>query len=133
VPKIATLDEVAVRRAKQISRDRRGSIIELVGDVDQTMRRLILVTSKKGSARGNHFHLRSGHFVYILEGNLRLTVRAERKVRRYKLAPGTIVWIPPLVDHAFYSLIDSKALEYANTAYSPDDASPLKEPLPAKR
>ena len=130
VSKIAPTDKVTVRKVDPFSQDQRGSVVELGGE--QTIGRLILVISKKGSVRGNHYHLRSGHFVYVVEGKIRLTVRALGKVRMYKLAPGSVAWIPPQVEHVFYSLTDSKALEYAHDAYSSDDAFPLKEPLPGK-
>jgi quercetin dioxygenase-like cupin family protein len=128
--KMPALNEVAVRKARPFSRDHRGSVVDLIGD--QAIRRLIFVVSKKGSVRGNHFHRKAGHFVYIVEGRIRLVVRAEKKVRRHNLAAGTVVWIPPLVEHAFYAVTDSKALEYSDGPYSPDDAFPAREPLPPR-
>jgi quercetin dioxygenase-like cupin family protein len=62
---------------------------------------------------------------------MRLVVRAEKKVSKHNLVAGTVVWIPPLVEHAFYAVTDSKALEYSDGPYSPDDAFPAEEPLPA--
>ena len=46
-------------------RDTRGEIVPLV---DAHMRSAVLITSKKGTIRANHYHKTDWHYCYVLEG-----------------------------------------------------------------
>ncbi len=45
------------------------------------------------------------------------------------LRAGSLVWIPPLVPHAFVALEDSEALEFGPRRYSREEVVKLDEPL----
>lgn len=80
--------------------DARGEIQPLT-DVD--MQSCVLITSKKGSVRANHYHKTDWHYCYILKGSIEYyhrphgsTAAAEKVVIR----EGQMFFTPPMVDHA---------------------------------
>ena len=52
--------------------DERGKIIPLV---DMTMSSCVLIISKKGTIRANHYHKTDWHFCYVLKGIDRKSTR----------------------------------------------------------
>jgi len=79
--------------------DARGSIQPLV---DMMMKSAVLITSKKGSFRANHYHRTDWHYCYVLKGCIEYYHRptgsaAEPQVILVK--QGQMVFTPPMVDH----------------------------------
>lgn len=79
--------------------DDRGSIQPLV---DLMMKSAVLITSKKGSFRANHYHKTDWHFCYVMEGCIEYFHRptgsdADPEVLLVKA--GQMVFTPPMVDH----------------------------------
>ena len=118
---------LSVRRLRPSSKDGRGSITSIFDE--GAVRRLAVVHSKKGSVRGNHYHKRAGHYVYVLEGRLKLVARLEGKTKSVIMSSGSLVWVPPIMPHSFVALTNTTALEFGPEAYSADDTVPLQEPL----
>lgn len=80
--------------------DVRGLIQPLV---DLGMKSAVLIESKKGSLRANHYHLTDWHYCYILEGRMEYFHRRHGdngKPKRLVVAEGEMVFTPPMVDHA---------------------------------
>jgi len=80
--------------------DPRGSIQPLV-DID--MRSAVLISSKKGSLRANHYHRTDWHFCYVLSGCIEYYHRphgSEAEPDVIRVQEGQMVFTPPLVDHA---------------------------------
>lgn len=80
--------------------DARGSIQPLV-DID--MKSAVLISSRKGTVRANHYHRTDWHFCYVVEGCIEYHHRphgsdAEPEVLRVE--KGQMVFTPPMVDHA---------------------------------
>jgi quercetin dioxygenase-like cupin family protein len=80
--------------------DARGAIHPLV---DVPMESCVLITSKKGSVRANHYHRTDWHYCYVLEGEIDYYHRptgATRKPAKVIIKQGKMFFTPPMVDHA---------------------------------
>ena len=55
--------------------DERGSIQSLV---NFPMKNLSLISSKKGSIRSNHYHLKDSHYIYVLDGKMEYIYKKKR-------------------------------------------------------
>ncbi len=79
--------------------DERGAIYPLV---DATMRSAVLITSKKGSIRANHYHKTDWHYCYVLEGTIEYYHRPHGSTEEPEcvmVSKGEMVYTPPMVDH----------------------------------
>lgn len=80
--------------------DERGEIIPLV---DLPMKSAVLITSKKGTVRANHYHQSDWHFCYVLSGSIEYYHRPHgdnRDADVVKIKTGQLFFTPPMVDHA---------------------------------
>lgn len=80
--------------------DARGDIQPLV-DID--MQSAVLINSKKGTVRANHYHQTDWHFCYILEGAMDYYHRphgSDETPEIIRVTKGQMVFTPPMVDHA---------------------------------
>jgi quercetin dioxygenase-like cupin family protein len=80
--------------------DARGEIQPLV---DMDMKSCVLITSKKGSVRANHYHKTDWHFCYVLKGLIEYYHRphgSTEPAKRVVIKQGQMFFTPPMVDHA---------------------------------
>jgi quercetin dioxygenase-like cupin family protein len=87
--------------------DSRGGIQPLV---DLPMKSAVLITSKKGTVRANHYHKTDWHFCYIISGEIEYHHRPHGKKEEPKkviVKQGQIFFTPPMVDHAMHFLEDT--------------------------
>lgn len=80
--------------------DVRGLIQPLV-DID--MKSAVLIESKKGSLRANHYHLSDWHYCYLLDGRMEYFHRptgSSEDPEMLMVEAGQMVFTPPMVDHA---------------------------------
>src|SRR3989304_2791831 len=80
--------------------DPRGQILPLV---DLPMESCVLIESKKGSVRANHYHQTDWHFCYVLSGSIEYLHRphgSTAKPEKVVVRQGQLFFTPPLVDHA---------------------------------
>jgi len=80
--------------------DSRGAIQPLV---DLPMESCVLISSKKGSVRANHYHRTDWHFCYVLSGSIEYHHRphgSEAKPEKVLVKTGELFFTPPMVDHA---------------------------------
>jgi quercetin dioxygenase-like cupin family protein len=80
--------------------DVRGLIQPLV---DLDMKSAVLIESKKGSLRANHYHLTDWHYCYIVEGRMEYFHRPHGESGAPEMLivdEGQMVFTPPMVDHA---------------------------------
>ncbi len=79
--------------------DARGTIQPLV---DRLMKSAVLIESKKGSLRANHYHKTDWHYCYVVSGSIeywhRPTGSTEEPTRMIVKA-GEMMFTPPMVDH----------------------------------
>lgn len=87
--------------------DARGAIQPLV---EHTMRSAMLITSKKGAVRGNHYHKTDWHYLYMVSGRMEYIHRPTNGAEEPKILvveAKQMIFTPPMVDHAFKFLKDS--------------------------
>lgn len=80
--------------------DIRGAIQPLV-DID--MQSAVIISSKKGTLRANHYHQTDWHFCYVVEGCIEYYHRLHGSLSEpemIRVDKGNMVFTPPLVDHA---------------------------------
>ncbi|MEE9275731.1 MAG: cupin domain-containing protein [bacterium] len=80
--------------------DERGVIQNLV---DAPMRTAVLIESKKGAVRANHYHKSDWHYCYVLSGSIEYYHRpvgsgAEPECQLVR--KGQVFFTPPMVEHA---------------------------------
>lgn len=80
-------------------RDNRGEIIPLV---DEDMKSAVLISSKKGTIRANHYHKTDWHYCYVLEGEINYYHRPRGSTLEPSVTTikkGQLFFTPPLVEH----------------------------------
>ena len=79
--------------------DRRGSIQPLV---DLMMQSAVMIESKAGSLRANHYHKTDWHYCYVISGQIQYfykDVNSNRMPEMITVKKGNMVFTPPLVEH----------------------------------
>ena len=79
--------------------DARGKIQPLV---DLMMESAVLIESKKGSLRANHYHKTDWHYCYVVSGCIEYYHRptgSTEEPERLLVKAGEMVFTPPMVDH----------------------------------
>lgn len=117
--------------------DSRGIIMDILTHTD--IQHTTFITSKKGAYRGDHYHKESGQYTYVLEGELKYVSRncGTRKPEVAILSAGELAFSPPLEEHGFIALQDSKVLvltygprggdDFEKDTYRLDRENSLKE------
>jgi dTDP-4-dehydrorhamnose 3,5-epimerase-like enzyme len=80
--------------------DSRGAIQPLV---DMAMESCVLIDSKKGTVRANHYHKTDWHFCYVLSGEIEYYHRptgSDAKPEKEVIHADELFFTPPMVDHA---------------------------------
>ena len=80
--------------------DKRGEIQPLV---DRLMRSAVLINSKAGSLRANHYHKTDWHYCYVISGTIEYFYRktgSEKEPENIIARKGQMIFTPPMVDHA---------------------------------
>ena len=95
-----------IKNIKCIQEDERGSITDIVEQVDFNGATIIL--SKSGSVRGNHFHKKTIQHVYILSGKMKcLAQKPQEEVMMATVEQGDLVSHDLLESHSFEALEDT--------------------------
>ena len=92
-------DEVLVN-LEQPFVDNRGSIQPLL---DQMMKSAVMIESKKGSLRANHYHKTDWHYCYVISGAIEYFYRKTGDLKdpeKILVNEGQMIFTPPMVDHA---------------------------------
>ena len=79
--------------------DQRGSIQPLV---DLMMKSAVMIESKAGSLRANHYHKTDWHYCYVISGKIEYFHRklnSSKKPELIIVEQGNMVFTPPLVEH----------------------------------
>ena len=82
--------------------DARGAITKLLDDGKTKIQSTLLITSKAGSVRSNHYHQKDAHYIYMLSGEmeyLEKKVGKGGKLQRAVIKKGDIVYTPPMAIH----------------------------------
>ena len=81
-------------------RDERGEIVPLV---DQIMKSAVMISSKKGTVRANHYHKTDWHYCYVVSGSIDYYHRphgSDATPEKVTIRTGQLFFTPPMVDHA---------------------------------
>ncbi len=79
--------------------DKRGSIQPLV---DLMMKSAVMIESKAGSLRANHYHKTDWHYCYVIQGKIEYFHRelnSSSKAELIIVKKGNMIFTPPLVEH----------------------------------
>ena len=83
--------------------DDRGIIQNLVSLNESQMRSAVLIESKKGSIRANHYHKVDWHYCYIISGSIEYYYRptnSDKEPIKILINAGQVFYTPPMVEHA---------------------------------
>src|SRR5262249_5184173 len=78
--------------------------------VDRLMKSAVLIESKAGTIRANHYHKTDWHYAYMLSGEMDYYHRQTgdgRPPERIRAKAGQMVFTPPMVDHAMVFPVDT--------------------------
>lgn len=92
--------EDPIVRVTDAFEDARGQILPLA-DVD--MKSAVLISSKKGTLRANHYHLTDWHYCYVISGSIDYSWRKTNTngpIKKITIKGGENFFTPPMVDHA---------------------------------
>ena len=93
--------------------DARGEIWHLL---DAQFGSVLVIRSVKGAVRGNHYHKTDFHYSWLQSGGLVYYYRPVQSTappRRQVIAPGQLVYTPPMQEHAMHFTDDSVLLVFA--------------------
>jgi dTDP-4-dehydrorhamnose 3,5-epimerase-like enzyme len=96
--------------------DERGAIQPLV---DVTMESCVLISSKRGTVRANHYHRTDWHYCYVLSGEIDYYHRptgSKENPAKVTIKVGELFWTPPMVDHAMVFTKDTVFLTFGRNS-----------------
>jgi uncharacterized RmlC-like cupin family protein len=85
------------------------------------MESCVLITSKKGTVRANHYHQTDWHFCYVLSGVIEYYYRPHGSNENPKMViitAGQMFFTPPLVDHAMVFPEETSFLTFGRNSRS---------------
>ena len=97
--------------------DERGFIMKILDDGVTNIKSVLLIESKAGTVRANHYHKKDSHYCYFLKGKMEyveeeLPPKPPNR-RTVIVEAGDVVYTPPMVAHAMKFLEDSAFLVLA--------------------
>ncbi len=87
--------------------DSRGKIQPLV---DVMMKSAVMIESKAGSLRANHYHKTDWHYCYVVSGEIEYFHRptgSDQEPELITVREGEMVFTPPMVDHGMKFPVDT--------------------------
>jgi dTDP-4-dehydrorhamnose 3,5-epimerase-like enzyme len=96
-------------------KDERGEIIKLLEGV--SIDSVLLIDSKAGTVRGNHYHRRDSHYCYVVRGKLEYYWRPAGSTtppERMIISAGQMFYTPPMVEHAMRFVKDTIFLAFTS-------------------
>jgi quercetin dioxygenase-like cupin family protein len=96
--------------------DDRGSIQPLV---DVPMQSCVLISSKRGTVRANHYHRTDWHYCYVLEGEIEYYERphgTDEAPEKTIINKGQMFFTAPQIDHAMVFTQDTVFLTWGRNS-----------------
>ena len=87
--------------------DKRGSIQPLV---DLMMKSAVMIESKAGTLRANHYHKTDWHYCYVIKGRIEYFHREVNSTKKPELIiveKENMIFTPPLVEHCMKFPLDT--------------------------
>lgn len=107
-----------VKKIFPFFKDSRGTMSHLL-DGSSVFTSAVLITSKKGAIRANHYHKTDTHYSYMLQGSMEYTHKKlgeKGKGTTILVKKGEIVQTPPNTMHAMRFLEDSEFIALTTEA-----------------
>lgn len=93
--------------------DERGEMSYVI-DGEAEINSILLITSKKGAVRANHYHKKDSHYSYMVSGKMEYTwydIQPKKTQKKTVIVKtGDLIYTPPMVAHAMHFLEDSTFL-----------------------
>lgn len=109
---------INIKKIKPEFTDQRGEIRKIL-EIDPTIKTALLITSRKGAVRANHFHKHDTHYTFLLSGKFDYLEKGLGMVDQLETAiilPGDLVITPPNKMHAMKFKEDSVMLVFSTEA-----------------
>lgn len=102
--------------------DERGGITVLLPGDNIPIKSVLLITSKAGSVRSNHYHKADSHYCYILSGKAEWHEKPINggESESAVLGPGDMIYTQPMIVHAVKFLEDTVFLAFSAQSRSQD-------------
>ena len=107
--------EIKIKLESSLADDR-GWIQPLV---DVSMESCVLIHSKKGSQRANHFHQTDWHYCYVLSGEIEYYSRevgSDSPPQVTKISKGEMFFTGPMEEHTMLFLEDTEFLTFGRNS-----------------
>ena len=108
--------QIKKTKIKAAFEDERGSIYDLLDK--EEIHHIGMITSKKGSVRGNHYHKDARQITYILSGKMELTLKDMKeknaKPQKMIMEEGDVVDIPAMIAHSLKALEETTFLIFTD-------------------
>lgn len=98
-----------IYKVKPFHSDERGEMSYLL-DEKVKITNVLIITSKKGTVRANHYHQKDSHYCYLLKGEMEYhekDLAKNAKKEKVIVHAGEVVYTPPKKIHAMKFLEDS--------------------------
>ena len=96
--------------------DSRGEMSRILNNVENIVS-ILLITSRKGSIRANHYHKKDIHYMYLLTGKMEYSYKEVRKsnsrIKKLIVKPNELIKTPAMTSHATRFLEDSTFLAFS--------------------
>ena len=98
-----------IKKIRDNFEDSRGKITDIISK--EKIDFVTIITNKKGSVRGNHYHKKTIQYLYVLEGSILVAAQFEgKKLEKKILKEGDLLLNEPNEWNAIKSLEDNKLL-----------------------
>jgi quercetin dioxygenase-like cupin family protein len=97
-----------VKKIEPFFTDERGQMSHLI-DRTVVINSAVLITSKKGAVRANHYHKKDEHYSYLLEGKMNYYYKSlgKSEIKKIIVHKGEMVYTPAGEIHAMEFTEDS--------------------------
>lgn len=106
------MTQIKIKKVTPAFSDERGAISDILDDV--AILHTGIINSKKGTVRGNHYHIKQTQYNYIISGKVKLItwqIKEPKKLTENILSSGDLVFIPAGVAHRMEFLEDTVFLD----------------------
>jgi|TARA_B110000977_G_scaffold111587_1_gene144709 dTDP-4-dehydrorhamnose 3,5-epimerase-like enzyme len=97
--------------------DARGDLVKLLdGDIKSSL----LITSKKGSVRANHYHKKDHHYCYVVSGEIKYLTRpvgSSEGFELYTIEPEKMFYTPEQLEHLMIFSKDTVFLTFSKNSF----------------
>lgn len=110
-----------INKISPLASDKRGDIIHLM-EVNSRIKDVLLIISKRGAVRANHYHKRDTHWVYLISGKFKYFEKRSGlndKLISTTILPGDMVVSKPGIIHAMKFIQDSTMVVFTTEKREP--------------